>query len=78
MVMILQPIRVIKAAVRDGQRCAVHVPFATVIGAVAQWMQVRGKQSRPLGTLSACSTAQAGQRIAVNLLRIVTSEQRGS
>ena len=74
-VVIVQGIGVVEAA---GQDIAVHMPFAGVVGAIAEGAQQLRKESRPGGALAGRASSQTGQGVTVDLLGVIAGENARS
>ena len=67
--------RAVEAA---GEDRSVDMPLAAVVIAIACGLQVIGKQAGPGLADTLAAAADTRERVAVNLLRVVTREQRGA
>ena len=71
-VLVVERIRSIEPALRAA---AVEMPFAGVVGAIAERLQILGQQAGPARPRSLAR--HIGQRVEADLLGVVAGEQRG-
>ena len=72
-VLVVQPVGVVEPVL---QRFPVEVPLARMICAVTERPEEVRQQARPTLSHAGGAAAQAGQRVAVNLLRVIAGQQR--